>query len=249
MPAARWSSHEDTRARRCASSPERHVPASLTKLEQAVRRAHAAYEKAERDARDAPRGDRRGTYGPMRLVLLSSGDLSTLATVPAGPDEAGGPRPEFDELRDNLHALLVGVNEALRSNPITAVPADAQERPRHGSEVYASAMVAPSGFGRARDAVLTRLAELKFGDVSASCGLGWQPSVFAPVFYGIQDFDISPPGDGSTPHVRARVFYPSTDGSPDNAPLLGGCGRYPADRLRARPLRQPRRSRSLPRLV
>ena len=32
-----------------------HVPASLTKLEQAVKRAHAAYDKAERNARERQR--------------------------------------------------------------------------------------------------------------------------------------------------------------------------------------------------
>lgn len=50
----------------------------------------------------------------------------------------------------------------------------------------------------------------------------WQPSVLAPVFYGFADHDedeglLSP----------ARVFYPSLDGSPQDAPMLTGVGRYP----------------------
>jgi hypothetical protein len=51
MPASRWSSHKDqaTKALRKLAAP--HLPASLTKLEQAVKRAHAAYEKAERAQR------------------------------------------------------------------------------------------------------------------------------------------------------------------------------------------------------
>ena len=55
MPASRWSSHKDhaTKALRKLAGP--HVPASLTKLEQAVTRAHAAYEKAEAAQRAAQR--------------------------------------------------------------------------------------------------------------------------------------------------------------------------------------------------
>ena len=36
-----------------------HVPASLTKLEQAVKRAHAAYDKAETAAREQQRAERQ----------------------------------------------------------------------------------------------------------------------------------------------------------------------------------------------
>ena len=47
MPATRWGSHKDhaNKALRKLASP--HRPASLTRLEQAVKRAHAAYEQAE----------------------------------------------------------------------------------------------------------------------------------------------------------------------------------------------------------
>jgi hypothetical protein len=57
MPATRWSSHKDlaTKALRKLVGP--HVPASLIKLEQAVKRAHSAYEKAETAERDAQRAN------------------------------------------------------------------------------------------------------------------------------------------------------------------------------------------------
>lgn len=55
-----------------------------------------------------------------------------------------------------------------------------------------------------------------------SCDLGWQPSVLAPVFHGHMDVG---PADGLP--VRARIYYPSVEGSPENAPIVTGCGRYP----------------------
>jgi pimeloyl-ACP methyl ester carboxylesterase len=54
------------------------------------------------------------------------------------------------------------------------------------------------------------------------CDITWQPSVLAPVFYGIQDFSLS---DGAP--VALRVFYPSIEGNVFDAPFLVGCGRYP----------------------
>ncbi len=56
-------------------------------------------------------------------------------------------------------------------------------------------------------------------DRRAGSGLGWGPSLLAPVFYGHQDVTYG----GN----RARVFYPSTDGSPDGAPVLTGPGHFP----------------------
>lgn len=55
-----------------------------------------------------------------------------------------------------------------------------------------------------------------------SCGLGWQPSVLAPVFYGNQEISVT---SGSP--MRLHVSFPSTDGSPESALPLVGCGRYP----------------------
>jgi hypothetical protein len=52
MPATRWSSHKDIAARALRKLAGPHAPATLTKLEQAVKRAHAAYERAERAARE-----------------------------------------------------------------------------------------------------------------------------------------------------------------------------------------------------
>ena len=57
MPATRWSSHKDLAAKALRKLAGPHVPASLTKLEQAVKRAHSAYEKAEAAQREAQRAD------------------------------------------------------------------------------------------------------------------------------------------------------------------------------------------------
>jgi hypothetical protein len=42
MPASRWSSHKDQATKALRKLAGRHLPASLTKLEQAVKRVHAA---------------------------------------------------------------------------------------------------------------------------------------------------------------------------------------------------------------
>ena len=55
MPASRWSSHKDHAATALRKLAGPHLPASLTKLERAVKRAHAAYEKAQAAQRDAQR--------------------------------------------------------------------------------------------------------------------------------------------------------------------------------------------------
>jgi hypothetical protein len=55
MPATRWSSHKDLAAKALRKLAGPHVPASLTKLEQAVKRAHSTYEKAETTQREAQR--------------------------------------------------------------------------------------------------------------------------------------------------------------------------------------------------
>src|SRR5215204_6850193 len=60
MPATRWSSHKDHAARALRKLAGPHLPASLTKLEQAVKRAHAACEQAEIAARQKPAGDHDG---------------------------------------------------------------------------------------------------------------------------------------------------------------------------------------------
>ena len=52
MPATRWSSHKDIAAKALRKLAGPHAPTSLTKLEQAVKRAHAAYDKADRAARE-----------------------------------------------------------------------------------------------------------------------------------------------------------------------------------------------------
>jgi hypothetical protein len=59
MPATRWSSHKDIAAKALRKLAGPHVPATLTKLERAVKRAHAAYDKAEIAARERQRAERR----------------------------------------------------------------------------------------------------------------------------------------------------------------------------------------------
>jgi hypothetical protein len=58
MPATRWSSHKDIAAKALKKLAGPHVPATLTRLEQAVKRAHAAYDKAETAAREQQRAQR-----------------------------------------------------------------------------------------------------------------------------------------------------------------------------------------------
>jgi hypothetical protein len=57
IPATRWSSHKDLAAKALRKLAGPHVPASRTKLEQAVKRANSAYEKAETTQREAQRAD------------------------------------------------------------------------------------------------------------------------------------------------------------------------------------------------
>lgn len=61
---------------------------------------------------------------------------------------------------------------------------------------------------------------------SSDCPVGWQPHAFAPVFYGIRDYNHSEI-DPTSPPGSCRVFYPSVDGSPTGAPPLEGCCKYP----------------------
>jgi hypothetical protein len=56
-----------------------------------------------------------------------------------------------------------------------------------------------------------------------ACDICWQPSVLAPVFFGIKDFGVREEGAP----VALRVFYPSIDGAPHDAPFLEECGAYP----------------------
>lgn len=68
---------------------------------------------------------------------------------------------------------------------------------------------------------------------SKNCPVDWRPQAFAPVFYGYMDYE-SPPSDVSPgdslrgfPQGKCRVYYPSLDGSPQGAPPLEECCKYP----------------------
>ena len=57
VPATRRSSHKDTAAEALQKLVGSHVPASLTKLEQAVKRAQSAYDMAETQTREQQRAE------------------------------------------------------------------------------------------------------------------------------------------------------------------------------------------------
>jgi ParB/RepB/Spo0J family partition protein len=62
MPTTRWSSHKDLAAKALNKLAGPHVPASLARLERAVRRAHVTYDKAEAGARE----ERRTEHQPAK---------------------------------------------------------------------------------------------------------------------------------------------------------------------------------------
>jgi hypothetical protein len=59
MPATRWSSHRDIAANALKKLAGPHVPTSLSRLEQAVKRAHNAYDQTETAAREQQRAERQ----------------------------------------------------------------------------------------------------------------------------------------------------------------------------------------------
>ena len=59
MPATRWGSHKAIAAKALKKVAGPHVPTTLSRLEQAVKRAHAAYDKAETAAREQQRAQRQ----------------------------------------------------------------------------------------------------------------------------------------------------------------------------------------------
>ncbi len=59
MPATHWSSHKDIAAKALRKLAGPHIPTSLTRLEQAIKRAHAAYDKTEAQARERQHDETR----------------------------------------------------------------------------------------------------------------------------------------------------------------------------------------------
>jgi ParB/RepB/Spo0J family partition protein len=74
MPATRWSSHKDIASEALKKLAGAHVPASLSKLEQAVKRAHNAYEKAETAAREQQRAERQAADAETDDVTVDEPD-------------------------------------------------------------------------------------------------------------------------------------------------------------------------------
>jgi hypothetical protein len=58
IPATRWSSHKDIAAKALRKLAGPHLPTSLTRLEQAVNRAHTAYDTAGTAARQPQAAER-----------------------------------------------------------------------------------------------------------------------------------------------------------------------------------------------
>ena len=70
------------------------------------------------------------------------------------------------------------------------------------------------------------LGTLIGGALLAGCDclpdIGWGPDVLRPVFYGYRDYTTAEGAPGTV-----RVFYPSLDGAPVGAPIVGCVGRFP----------------------
>lgn len=121
-------------------------------------------------------------------------------------------------------------SDALAPSDLTALWRQINRLGRHGPEerarLFGQLGVTPEA-QRSVDALLVRLGDIRVKEPGVlvgdgGCSLGWQPSVLAPVFYGTSDL-----GDADGLPGRVRVFFPSLDGSPQNAAMLVGCGRYP----------------------
>ena len=100
MPAIRWSSHKDIAAKALKKLAGPHVPTSLSKLEQAVKRAHAAYDKAETTAREQQR-DRIEQAARALLTTDGCPEVSSLIGAElalSGADPAAG-RTVIDTVR------------------------------------------------------------------------------------------------------------------------------------------------------
>jgi pimeloyl-ACP methyl ester carboxylesterase len=73
----------------------------------------------------------------------------------------------------------------------------------------------------------------------ATCPISWQPSVVAPVFWGLREYHqirvlqrivsgtFGAPRESFGPPTPCRVFFPSLHLPPFDAPILEGCGSYP----------------------
>jgi len=76
----------------------------------------------------------------------------------------------------------------------------------------------------------------------STCPIGWQPAALTPVFYGYSDYasgwtlepgnaaEVDRGGGGGVvrpPPANMRVFFPTLDGSPQDAAILQGCGPCP----------------------
>ena len=95
MPATRWSSHKDIAAKALKKLAGPHLPATLSGLERAVKRAHAAYDKAETAAREQQRAERQPVEpSPRTASATTSTRTSTRPRSPAAARWRADPPPE-----------------------------------------------------------------------------------------------------------------------------------------------------------
>src|SRR5688572_9602586 len=97
--------------------------------------------------------------------------------------------------------------------------------PRHGRRrCLRSALAAPLLLSVAGCESLIRvLAGTCPDDPAESAGVDWTPDILHPMFWGFQDLDAASGAPGPL-----RIFYPTFEGTPRNAPILKLClVRYP----------------------
>jgi len=127
MPTTRWGSHKDIAAKALRSSPAHNVPATLTKLEQAVKRATPLRQGRARRARAPARGRRNGAAGRepgrrshRRRVAGPAGARPTRYPSIARPHGRAAPegagKAEQDELV--IEAPSIHVHERLSTEAI-----------------------------------------------------------------------------------------------------------------------------------
>jgi hypothetical protein len=58
---------------------------------------------------------------------------------------------------------------------------------------------------------------VRLKELQPNCAIDWAPSLLSPIFYGFRDYE----------RPTMRVYFPSLDGSPQNAAILEMCERFP----------------------
>ena len=149
-----------------------------------------------------------GTNGE---VCVNSGEAVTLRWR-AEFSDVGFPRPADDCAR-----IEVTVFDEMGNAVASGAAEGSQTITINSDQTYTARAIAFTGQRQCGEATPVALV--------ARCiikPISWTPNILTPVFYGFQDFDRSSSAPGSL-----RVFYPSLDGTPEGAPFVESCGRYP----------------------